>query len=81
MPVRRLLGTAVLAGGTATVTIDAAGIDRVDLYLDDRPLSTEDIAPAAGPIAIDVHNVVAGQVVRLAGYDAGTLVAARRITV
>ncbi len=81
MPVRRLLATSVLTGSTATVTIDAGGIDRVDLYLDERPLSTEDIAPAAGPIAIDVVNVVAGQVVRLAGYNAGALVAARRITV
>jgi hypothetical protein len=79
MPNRRLDVTTALAGTTLTVGLDVDGLDRVDLYLDDRPISSEDLAGA--PIGIDILDVAAGQLLRADGYDAGDLVASRRVTI
>ncbi|HEY9337787.1 MAG TPA: S41 family peptidase [Kribbella sp.] len=77
-PVRRLDLTTSFSGTTLTVAIDAQGIDRVDLYVDDRPISSEDLT---GPVSIDILEVTSGQLLRADGYDAGKLVASRRRTV
>ena len=77
-PVRRLDLTTSFSGTTLTVAIDAQGIDRVDLYVDDRPISSEDLT---GPVRIDILEVTSGQLLRADGYDAGKLVASRRRTV
>jgi C-terminal processing protease CtpA/Prc len=79
MPVRRLGVTTSLAGTTLTAGLDVEGIDRVDLYLDDRPISSEDLA--AGPVSITILDVTAGQLLRADGYSTGTLVASKRLTV
>ncbi|GAA1584841.1 hypothetical protein GCM10009789_43150 [Kribbella sancticallisti] len=76
MPNRRLGLTTSLAATTLTVELDVDGIDRVDLYLDDRPISSEDLS--GDPIAIDILEVTAGQLLRADGYSAGDLVASRR---
>ena len=55
------------------------GIDRVDLYLDDRPISSEDLG--AGPVTITILDVKAGQFLRADGYSEGSLVASKRVTV
>jgi hypothetical protein len=78
LPVRRLDLKTSFSGTTLTVAIDAQGIDRVDLYVDDRPISSEDLS---GPVSIDILEVTPGQLLRADGYDGGKLVASRRVTV
>ncbi|MFI5693227.1 S41 family peptidase [Kribbella sp. NPDC051586] len=75
LPVRRLELKTSLSGTTLTVAIDAQSIDRVDLYLDDRPISSEDLT---GPLSIDILEVTAGALLRADGYQTGSLVASRR---
>ncbi|HEU4946171.1 MAG TPA: S41 family peptidase [Kribbella sp.] len=79
MPVRRLDVTTSLAGTTLSVRLVVEGLDRVDLYLDDRPISSEDLG--ADPVDIDILDVTAGQVLRADGYMDGVLGASRRTTV
>ncbi|WP_328321949.1 S41 family peptidase [Kribbella sp. NBC_00382] len=79
MPVRRLDVSTKLAGTTLSVTLDVDGLDRIDVYLDDRPISSEDLA--ADPISIDIVDVTAGQILRTDGYSANTLTASRRTVV
>ncbi|MEU0089229.1 S41 family peptidase [Kribbella sp. NPDC006257] len=79
MPTRSLGVTTALAGTTLTVGLDVDAIDRVDLYLDDRPISSEDLG--AAPLSIDILDVTAGQLLRADGYEAGELVASRRVTI
>ncbi|MFI5708716.1 S41 family peptidase [Kribbella sp. NPDC051620] len=76
MPNRRLDVTTKLTGTTLTVDLDVDGLDRVDLYLDDRPISSEDLA--ADPITIDIIDVTPGQLLRADGYTASTLTASHR---
>ncbi|TCC05827.1 S41 family peptidase [Kribbella soli] len=75
LPVRRLDLKTSLSGTTLTVAIDAQGIDRVDLYVDGRPISSEDYT---APLNIDILDVTPSQLLRADGYDAGELVASRR---
>jgi hypothetical protein len=79
MPNRQLDVTTTFTGTTLTVELDVDGIDRVDLYLDDRPISSEDLG--AGPLSIDILEVTPGQLLRADGYHTGNLVASRRVTV
>lgn len=76
MPVRRLDLTTSFSGTTLTVAIDVQGIDRVDIYLDGRPISSEDLTGA--PLSIDILEVTPGQDLRADGYESGALVASRR---
>jgi hypothetical protein len=78
MPLRRLDVQTSFSGSTLTVTIDVQGIDRVDLYVDDRPISSEDLT---GSATIDILDVTPGQLLRADGYESGALVASRRVTV
>ncbi|TDO69434.1 peptidase S41-like protein [Kribbella sp. VKM Ac-2571] len=75
LPVRRLDLKTSFSGTTLTVAIDALGIDRVDLYVEGRPISSEDYT---APVSIDILDVTPGQLLRADGYDAGELVASRR---
>lgn len=79
MPVRRLDVSTSFTGTTLSVTLDVEGLDRVDLYLDDRPISSEDLAGA--PITIDIVDVSPGQLLRTDGYSANALTASRRTVV
>jgi hypothetical protein len=78
LPIRRLDLKTSLSGTTLTVAIDAQGIDRVDLYVNDRPISSEDLT---GPLSIDIRDVAPGQLLRADGYESSALVASRRTTV
>jgi hypothetical protein len=78
-PRRRLDVSISLSGTTLTVGLDVDGMDRVDLYLDDRPISSEDLA--GDPLTIEIIDVSPGQLLRADGYDNNTLVASRRISV
>jgi len=79
MPIRRLDLNTSFSGTTLTVAIDVQGIDRVDIYLEDRPISSEDLTGA--PLSIDILEVTSGQLLRADGYQSGALVASRRMTV
>jgi hypothetical protein len=74
-PVRKLELKTSLSGTTLTVAVDTHGLDRVDLYLDGRPISSEDVT---GPLSIDILDVAPGQLLRADGYETGSLVASRR---
>lgn len=78
LPVRRLDLKTSFTGTTLTVAIDAQGIDRADIYVEGRPISSEDYT---APLSIDILEVNPGQLLRADGYDAGELVASRRVTV
>lgn len=69
LPVRRIDLKTSISGTTLTVAIDAQSIDRVDLYLDERPISSEDLT---GPLSIDILEVSPGALLRADGY-AGVL--------
>jgi hypothetical protein len=62
-----------------TVDVDADGIDRVDLELDGRPLSSTDIGQ--NPLSTTIDGATAGQLLRVDGYSDGELVASRRVRV
>jgi hypothetical protein len=79
MPVRRLKVDTAIAGGALSVTIDADGIDRVDLELDGRPCSSVDIGH--NRVTVEIEGATDGQLLRADGYFDGELVASRRITV
>ncbi len=63
-------------GTTLTVVLDGQGVDRVDLYLDGRPISSEDIDD--GPLSVDILDVPPGALLRADAYSTGTLVASHR---
>ncbi|MFI6833569.1 S41 family peptidase [Kribbella sp. NPDC050241] len=79
LPHRRLDVKTTFSGTTLTVALEVDELDRVDLYLDDRPISSEDLT---GPeLSIDILEVTHGQLLRADGYQAGALVASRRTKV
>ncbi|TDD45932.1 peptidase S41 [Kribbella antibiotica] len=78
-PKRQLQVATTFTGTTLSVTLKVVGIDRVDLYLDDRPISSEDLT---GPsLTITILDAARGQRLRAEGYETGSLVASRRTTI
>jgi hypothetical protein len=62
-----------------TIELDVAELDRVDVYVDDRPQRSE---PVTGPHeTVTVEGVTSGQQLRLEGFAGGELAAARRMVV
>jgi hypothetical protein len=78
LPVRRLEVTAKPStSGTLTLDLEVRGLDRADLYLDDRPRTSVDLT---GPTAtVNLENAAGAQAVRVEGFSDGELVAARTI--
>jgi hypothetical protein len=68
-----------LAGGTLTAQLSTEGLDRVDVYLDGRPVASPTVSTPS--TTVTVADAASGQQLRLDGYAAGVLVAARRVTV
>ena len=62
-------------GGELTATYQVLGIDRADVIVDGRPRMTVDLGGNPGPVP--VPGAGTPEVVRIAGYDRGVLVAAR----
>ncbi len=83
MPVRRLDVAATLAGTTLTAQLTTVGLDRVDVYLAGRPVASPTVpaGPTPGSTTVTVADASSGQQLRLEGFSAGELVAARRVTV
>jgi hypothetical protein len=76
MPVRRLDVTPSLgADGTLTLQVATAGVERLDVYVDGRPRTSADVSD--GMSAVSVAGVTGATRVRVEGWAAGELVAAR----
>ncbi len=81
LPKRRLAATVTLAAdGTLTVDIDTAGVDRADVYVDGRPRASEEVV-GTGTLTVTVPGVPGATTVRIEGYLAGDLVAARTLAI
>ncbi|WP_345150048.1 S41 family peptidase [Arthrobacter ginkgonis] len=80
MPVRRMdMVIEASATGTATIGLTVAGIDRIDLYLNNRPRISQDVTD--GNVRLTLPDVAPGQRLSAYGFAAGELVAARRATI
>jgi hypothetical protein len=78
MPVRRLeVAAEVDAGGTLTVELEVGGLDRADVYVDDRPRASVDLA--GGTATVSVEDAADAATVRVEGFADGELVAARTV--
>jgi hypothetical protein len=78
LPVRRLDVTASAAAGTLTVQLTTTGLDRVDVYLDGRPVASPTVT--APTTTVTIPGATAGQLLRADGFSTGELVASRRVT-
>ncbi len=79
LPVRRLDVATSLAAGTLTVELATTGLDRVDVYLDGRPVASPTVA--APSTTVTVPGAGTGQLLRVDGFSTGQLVASRRVKV
>ncbi len=77
MPRRRLQVGTNQSGSTLTITVDTSGIDRLDTYVDGRPVDSRDIGN--GSHSYSVTRPDSPALLELAGYDAGDYVAARKL--
>lgn len=77
MPVRRLSATTTLAGAVLTLDATTAGLSRLDIYIDGRPMESLDISD--GNHSVDVNLPSGAMSLKLAGYQNNELVAARKM--
>jgi hypothetical protein len=78
LPVHRLEVLAELgADGKLTVELEVSNMDRADVYLDDRPRASVDLAGATA--TVNLEGAAGVRVVRVEGFSDGELVAARTI--
>jgi hypothetical protein len=79
LPVRSLDVHAELdAGGKLTVKLEVSNLDRADIYVDDRPRASVDLA--GGTSSIDLEDAAGAGTVRVEGFADSKLVAARTIS-
>ena len=78
LPVRSLDVHAEMdAGGRLTVQLEVSNIDRADVYVDNRPRASVDLA--GGTSSIDLEDAAGAGSVRVEGFSDSKLVAARTI--
>jgi Peptidase family S41 len=78
LPVRKLdASTAVSETGRLRVRLEVAGVDRVDVFVDGRPRDSVDVTE--GTASVNISGAGGAKSVRLEGYEAGSLVAARKL--
>ena len=74
LPVRTLVATATGgAGGSLTVQLEIANIDRADVFVDGRPRASIDVSGTSASVTIS--GVPGASSVRVEGYAEGELVA------
>jgi cytosine/adenosine deaminase-related metal-dependent hydrolase len=78
---RRLDADASRTGDGVTVRVATANLDRVDAYLDGRPVASEDVQGDRCTIVLPGPLVGTGGELRLEGFQAGSLGAAKRLTI
>ena len=76
VPVRTLRLMTSQTGSSLTMTITTAGIDRLDTYVDGRPLDSRDVNDGNHLYTINLPDSAA--LLELAGYKNGDYVAARK---
>jgi hypothetical protein len=78
LPVRKLDATATLSEtGRLRLKLEVASLDRVDVFVDGRPRDSVDVTD--GSATVSISGAADAKVVRLEGYEGGTLVAARNL--
>jgi hypothetical protein len=78
-PVRNLDVTATHDGATVTVHIEASGVERAVIWLDDQPRAA--VTVVQGSADVEVDDAADAGVVRVEGWAGPELVAARVVTV
>jgi hypothetical protein len=79
LPVRSLdVHTEMDAGGRLTVNLEVGNIDRADVYVDNRPRASVDLA--GGTSSIDLEDAADAGSLRVEGFADSKLVAARTIS-
>jgi hypothetical protein len=80
LPVRTLMVTVTAStGGTLTLQLQVANLDRADVFVDRRPRASIDLT---GPQAtVTINGVPGATSVRVEGYATGQLVAVRTVAV
>jgi hypothetical protein len=80
MPVYVLAAQLVAdANGRLALDIETKSIDRIDVFADGRPQSSQQVADGKSRIGMDA-TVNAGSTIDIQGYSQGQLAAARRLT-
>ena len=77
MPRRRLSVITGQSGSTLTIKTTTLGLDRLDSYIDGRPVSSLDISD--GTRSVDVALPSGAVLLELAGFKSGDFVAARKL--
>jgi hypothetical protein len=78
MPARRLeIQGEIDADGTLRLELEVANLDRADVYVDDRPRASVDLA--GGTAAVSIQDAAGARSVRVEGLSEGELVAARTV--
>lgn len=77
LPDRRLTVTTERVSPDLEIEVTAVGLDRVDLYVDGRPIASLDLVGT--PVTSTAAGAGAGAAVLAEGFSAGRLVASRRV--
>ena len=78
LPVRRISPQVARTAGKVQVTVDTTKIDRLDVLLDGRPQLSLDVTDSTSNFEL-VGLAASAKTLELRGFDAGQLVASRRL--
>ncbi len=80
-PTRALDVDLVPHGQLVAIEVRSSNLDRVDAYVDDRPIGSADVERGRCSLEVSRTKMGAGTVLRLEGFEGGSLAAARRLVV
>ncbi|MEL6853756.1 MAG: peptidase S41, partial [Cyanobacteria bacterium J06607_13] len=78
MPVKALVLSTKKAKSKLTIKAETVGLDRIDVYIDERPVTSSDIE-GDGDCKLDVALPAGAAMLKVMGYEENQLVAARRV--
>ncbi|MEL6902101.1 MAG: S41 family peptidase, partial [Cyanobacteria bacterium J06606_4] len=78
MPVKALVLSTKKAKSKLTIKAETVGLDRIDVYIDERPVTSSDIE-ADGDCKLNVALPAGAAMLKVMGYEENQLVAARRV--
>jgi hypothetical protein len=78
---RRLLADVSMAGDNVTIDVATTSLDRVDAYLDGRPVASKDVQDDRCTFVLPRSLTGDRGELRLEGFQGGTLGAARRLMI
>jgi hypothetical protein len=79
--IRRLDADVSAGGDRVTIDVATTNLDRVDAYLDGRPVASEDVPDGRCTFVIPRAQIGERAELRLEGFADGTLGAARRLQI